>query len=219
MKSFASLASLLPVLALALPGLASAQIADPANDWWTAVTASGNKPYDGAHSGDMDVLNAFGLYDASLQSFTLVATMNGAIGASANAHYIWGVNTGAGTAGFATSGLNGVLFNKVFNITPGAAGTATVAGATASYVGSTLILVVPLGSLPASANGFTPGDFTWNLWSRDFTAGLAQPIGDFAPDNANMAIATVGAVPEPGSMALMMMGGAGLLAWRRRKAS
>ncbi len=210
--------SLVSLVSLFLPLLASAQIADPANDWWTAVTASGNVAYDGAHNGDMDVLNAFGLYDASMQSFTIVATMNGAIGTSANAHYIWGVNTGAGTAGFASSGLNGVLFNKVFNITPGAAGTATVAGATASYVGSTLILVVPLASLPGASNGFTPSNYTWNLWPRDFTAGLAQPISDFAPNNSNLGVATVGAVPEPSTIAMMMMGGVGLLAWRRRKA-
>ena len=215
MKSFASL---LPALALALPGLASAQIADPAGDWWTAVTGTGSTAYDGAHNGDMDVINAFGIYDANMQTFTMVATMNGAIGTSANAHYIWGVNTGSGTAGFASSGLSGVLFNKVFNITAGAGGTATVAGGTASYVGSTLILVVPLASLPAATNGFTPSAFTWNLWPRDFTAGLLQPIADFAPNNSNMTIATVGAVPEPASMALMLMGGAGLLAWRRRKA-
>ena len=210
--------SLVFSLATLVPMLASAQISDPANDWWTAVTGSGNVAYDGAHNGDMDVLNAFGLYDANMQSFTMVATMNGAIGTSANAHYIWGVNTGSGTAGFGSSGLNGVLFNKVFNITPGAGGTATVAGATASYVGSTLILVVPLASLPAGTNGFTPSNFTWNLWPRDFTAGLVQPISDFAPNNSNMGVATVGAVPEPGSMAMMLMGGVGLLAWRRRKA-
>ncbi len=209
------IASLLPVAVLALPGLASAQIADPAGDWWTAVTSSGNVAYDGAKNGDMDVLNAFGMYDLRTQSFTIVATMNGAIGTTANAHYIWGVNTGAGTAGFASSGLDNVLFNKVFNITPGAGGAATVAGATASYVGSTLTLVVPLSSL--ASTGFTPSDYTWNLWPRNFTAGLAQPISDFAPDNANLSVATVGAVPEPSSVVLMSLGGLGLLAWRRRK--
>ena len=213
------IASLLPVMALALPGLASAQIADPVGDWWTAATASGNKPYDGQKNGDMDVVNAFGLYDTRTMSFTIVATMNGAIGTSANAHYIWGVNTGSGAASFASSGLNGVLFNKTINIIAGAAGAAStnVLGATASYTGSTLTLVVPLSALPASSAGFTPSTYTWNLWPRDFTAGLAQPISDFAPDNANMGIATVGAVPEPSSVLLMTLGGAGLLAWRRRK--
>jgi hypothetical protein len=181
-----------PMLSHAIPG-----ITDPAGDFLSTFAGSST-------STDLDVVNASALYNAATDTFTLTATMAGAIGATPNAAYVWGVNRGTGTAGFLANGIDGVRFDRVIVIN--ANGTSNI-GSTAAFVGNTVTLnfsssqlgVAPAGSF---ANKL---DYTWNLWPRDlaFSAAGFGAIADFAPNNANF---TTTPVPEPETYALMMAG-------------
>lgn len=192
----------------AIPG-----ITDPVGDFLPTFAG-------GASDADLDVVNATVLYDAGRDLFRLTATMAGPIGSDAGHFYVWGVNRGAGaiSADFASHGIDGVRFDRVVLVrsdgTGTVAGTALAAGAVTKS-GSTISAVVP-GSLLAST-GFKKLDYTWNLWPRDGDyVGFAQ-ISDFAPDNASFS-STVGAVPEPASIAMLLagLGAVAFIAGRRR---
>ncbi len=176
-----------------------------------------------ASSTDLDVLSATVLYDAGNDLFKLTSTMNGAVGSTPTGFYVWGANRGAGTAGFAASGIDGVRFDRVVILRPD--GTGTVAGVgdlpagSVSIFGNTISGIVS-GSMLVST-GFEKLDYTWNLWPRDgaFAAQGFAAISDFAPDNANFT-STPGLVPEPETYALLLAG-LGFVGWaaRRRAAS
>ena len=168
---------------------------------------------------DLDVLSATVIYDASTDLFRLTATVDGPIGMTPNSLYVWGVNRGAGTAGFAANGFDGIRFDRVILLDPD--GTSMVAGAgvlpsgAVTISGNTISAVVSGSLLPST--GFNKLDYTWNLWPRDvgFT-GFAQ-IADFAPDNASFTTTpgTV-AVPEPETY-LLMLAGLGVVGWMLRR--
>jgi hypothetical protein len=174
-----------------------------------------------AASADLDVISASAFYNASTDQFTIVGTMNGAIGLTPTGLYVWGVNRGAGTAGFAANGIDGVRFDRVIILRPD--GTGSVAGAgnlpagSVTITGNTITGVISGSLLPST--GFTNKlDYTWNLWPRDggLAAGFTQ-IADFAPDNANF---TTSPVPEPATTAMLLAGMAAIggLQLRRRRA-
>jgi PEP-CTERM motif len=200
-----------PALGHALTG-----ITDNPNDFLTTFAGSSS-------STDLDVLSATVLYDASTDQFRLTATMGGPIGTTPTSLYVWGVNRGAGTAGFAANGIDGVRFDRVILLDPD--GTSMVAGAGplpsgALTVSGNSVSAVVSGSLLPST-GFNKLDYTWNLWPRDVTfSGFAQ-IADFAPDNASFTT-TPGSVPvpEPGAH-LLMLAGLAVAGWmlRRRAAA
>jgi hypothetical protein len=194
----------------ASPGLSHALdgITDPAGDFLATFAGS-------SASTDLDVLSATVTYNPTADIFTLSSTMAGPVGLTPGGFYVWGVNRGTGTAGFAANGLIGVLFDTVVLLRPNgtgtAAGTALPAGAI-SVVGNTISASFSGALLPST--GFAKANYTFNLWPRDGAFTGFAAISDFAPNNANF---TATPVPEPARMGLMALG-LGLLAWRVRAA-
>lgn len=199
--------STLPLAAHALDG-----ITDPQGDFLATFAGS-------SASKDLDVLSASVFYNPSTDLFTLTATMDGLIGTTATGFYVWGVNRGAGTAGFASLGLTGVRFDRVILLRPDGTGTipgvGALPGGSITISGNTITGVVS-GSLLTSTGFTNKLDYTFNLWPRDGAFAGNAAISDFAPNNANF---TATAVPEPGTAVLGSLGLAGLLAWRRRQSN
>lgn len=169
-----------------------------------------------ATSADLDVLAANVFYNPGTDTFTLQATLDGNVGTTATGLYVWGVNRGSGTAGFAGIGLNGVLFDRVVLVRPD--GTGTVAGAGNLAPGSVVIsgktiTATVSGSLLPSTGFANKLDYTWNLWPRNTAFAGTAALADFAPDNADF---NATAVPEPASAALLI-GGLGLMALFRSR--
>lgn len=200
-------------LALAPLSTAVAQTTDPLNDYLAS--------YTGPHNGDLDVTSVQVLFDGS--NFTFIHTSAAAIGTTPGGFFVWGVNRGQGTARFADI-APGVLFDFVISVTPGGAATtrdliANVSGTvTPSQIfiaGNRMTVVIPLSAMPSL--GFTPSNYTFNLWPRAPGQVGNAAISDFAPNNSNIGV-TVS--PEPATFLLL---GPGLftlaLVQRRRRRS
>lgn len=184
--------------------------------------------YAGSRAGDLDVIGSFVTYNATTDTFVFSGTMAAAIGTSPGGFYVWGVDRGAGTAGFAANGLNNVLFDSVVIFNPDGSGrvvrfapsgppsVTSLAAGTAAVFDSTIVGKVAGSLLPS--NGKAKADYTWNLWPRDGTlpAGFGQ-ISDFAPDAMNLATTPISAVPEPGSALMLVAGLAGVGLLKRRR--
>ena len=199
----------------ALAGASAAQadiIVDPAGDFLAT--------YSGPLNGDLDVLSAGAVQNGT--DLVLTATLNGDIGTTPGAVYVFGVNRGAGlpllTFGAPSVGA-GVNFDAVAVLTPGGASFVALILPTAqapialndvSFVGSKFRAVIPLSDLPT--NGFATSDYLYNLWPRS-GLGVNTQISDFAPDASSFAAN----VPEPGAWAMMIVGFALLGAMGRRR--
>jgi len=187
-------------------------ISDPVNDFIPTYTA-------GPKNGDLDVTSVGVTFNGS--RFVLTATLNGTLGTTPGALFVWGVDRGAGTARFGAI-APGVLFDSVVVLQADATGTVNrIVGGGSSILapgdvtvsGNTLTAIVPASFLPSL--GKPEAEYTFNLWPR-LGAGNNNQISDFAPDNSNIG-ATV--VPEPSSIVLASLGGLILLARWRRKAA
>ncbi|KQV53431.1 hypothetical protein ASC95_11885 [Pelomonas sp. Root1217] len=211
MRFLVSASTTLALLGLPLASHALDGITDLQGDFLATFAGSSS-------SHDLDVLAASVFYNPSTDLFTLTATLDGAVGSTATGFYVWGVNRGAGTAGFASLGINGVRFDRVIILRPDLTGSIGGVGALPAgsvTVSGNVITGTVSGSLLPST-GFNKMDYTFNLWPRDGAFAGTAAISDFAPNNANF---TATPVPEPGTAVLGALGLAGLLAWRRRQSN
>jgi len=164
----------------------------------------------GNHDPDLDVTSFGVTYNAATTSFTLNATLAGAINPALPGLYVIGVNTGTGAiAPFAGIGEPNVIFNQVAVVQKTGATAIGANNLTATILDNTFSLVVPLGLLPST--GFTPENYGWNLWPRN-GLGNNNQISDFAPENSTLA-----AIPEPATWAMMLIGFGALGAVLRRR--
>ena len=189
---------LLAAVLLAAPAVHAATSTDPVGDFIPT--------YTGPHGGDLDVVSSFVNYNPATDMFTFSGTMNAAMGTTPGSFYVWGVDRGAGTAGFATlgTGYPNILFDTVVILradgTGAAAGAALPAG-TVQMNGDTISASFSGSLLPT--RGFAKTDYTWNLWPRAGGVAGTAAISDFAPDGSNLAVT---AVPEPSTFALLGLG-------------
>ena len=204
-------AALLGSALLSLPSIEAqaAPVADAVNDFIPTFT--------GVHNGDLDILSLSAVFDGA---FHLTAVMNGKIGTTDPSIFTFGIDRGAGTAGFAAIGETGVTFDAVVTVTDagvtgGRAGfTALVLPAGAAHIyGDTLTVDFAASLLPST--GFRPEDYRISFWTRDSSQVGTAGLADFAPDNSTI---QVGAVPEPETYA-MLLAGLGLMSFvvRRRQ--
>lgn len=181
--------------------------------------------YTGTQGGDLDVLFAYGLYNAPTKSFEFGATMAAPIGTTAGALYVWGINRGGGTERFTAGAPSigaGVRFDAVVLYNAGTGSTqlnlfngqpaTTLAAGTVVATGNSLTLKLDAALLPG-VNNFSYGQYGWNFWPRQ-GAGQNVQISDFAPNASTPTVVT--SVPEPASALMLAAGLGALLIWRRR---
>ena len=196
-------------LTLAAPALATT-VLDPVGDFIPS--------YTGPQIGGLDVVSFSAEFDGT--NFRLSSTMAGPIVAGTG-FYVIGVDRGAGTAGFASIGLPGVLFDSIIRLNQDGTGsvnrmpgTVNLDPGSINISGSTISAIVPLSLLPT--RGFGPLNYGFNIWPRTSTVAGTAAISDFAPNNS-----TITAAPEPAAWALMLLGfgSVGALIRRRRAAA
>ena len=198
-------------------GAQAQSITDPTGDFLPS--------YIGPQNGDVDVASAFAGYNPATDTFSFSGSFAGAVGTTAGAFYVWGLDRGVGTERFVTGSPSvgqGVKFDAAVFLRPngtarvitfaGSVGTAIELGAgTATIAGHTISGSISGALLPGT--GFAKSAYTWNLWPR--IGSTNNTISDFAPDAMNV---TVAAVPEPATYAMMGLGLAGIGFVRRRRA-
>jgi hypothetical protein len=165
--------------------------------------------YLGPHDPDVDVTSFSVNFDNITSAFTLSATFAGPIEVDPDILYVIGVNTGTGLiAPFGPLGQPNVKFNQVILLRTdgtGNIGPTALDPSNITISGDMFSAIVPLSLLPST--GFGPGNYGFNLWPR-----YENVITDFSPENATLA-----AVPEPASWALLVGGFAAMGAVLRRR--
>lgn len=185
--------------------------------------------YSGPRAGDLDVTSVDAHRSGTM--VTLTADMAGALGTTAGAAYVWGINRGAGVEPFPhfdpPTG-QGVFFDAYVIVSGDGTGTLTnlLTGTTQALDRSSIRmkgseLTVSLAAAMLPREGFAFGDYLYNFWPRFAPGGVVptnnSQISDFAPDDSSFAASA----PEPAAWAMMLGGfGAvgGMMRGRRKTA-
>lgn len=187
----------------------AAVIIDPAGDFLPS--------YTGPLNGDLDVLRAEVFYTGV--DFIFTSTSNAPIGTTPAGAFVWGINRGAGFATFPVI-APGVTFDAVVIAVPGSVAQVTdlassvttpLPAGSVTFNGPDLSIRVDASLLPSL--GFTPQNYTVNLWPRSVLSFEDEVVSDFALDNSNAAVT---ATPEP-SAAFLVLPALGGLLWARRR--
>ncbi len=197
---------------LCMPAPARADIIDPTGDFLPTYTA-------GPRGADLDVTFADVALDASTGRFLFTGTVNGSIGTTPGALYVFGLDRGRGTERFLSGSPSigaGVFFDSVLILRPDATGRfndfITPGNSVDITTGITIRGNTIMADLPTSlfpTQGRSVDRYTFNLWPR-VGVGQNNQVADFAPDASNF---RARAVPEPASLTLLVVG-LGLLVTR-----
>jgi hypothetical protein len=204
----AAILAALAALALLPAPLLATSFSDPADDFLGT--------YTGTVSGDLDILGATARRNGV--GVNLALTVDGAIGTSPGALYVWGINRGAGTPrlSFGSPSVGaGTLFDAVYVMFPNGTGRVVtfpqVGAPTISNFANSLDIdgdriagFIPFALLPS--RGFAVEDYTYSLWSRNRVNpsldGTNAEIADLLPGRGGF----TASVPEPLSWAMLIAG-------------
>ena len=177
----------------------SANATPPAAAGFRFTEAAGTfyKDYTGPQRPAVSAIGAEGVFSAAAQTIVVTGKMAGPVFTGGPNYYVWGFDRGGAASGSAPfPDEPNIKFNAVLLVTADPANGSTLTGVINLLNGSTPqplspVLLAPdtiQVSFPASmlpSTGFTPSQYTWNLWPRSGLGGsAAAQIGSFIPDNA-----------------------------------
>jgi hypothetical protein len=171
----------------------------PATGAFRFTEAAGTfyKDYTGPQRPAISAVGADGVFATGPQTITLFAKMAGPVFTGGPNYYVWGFDRGGASATAAPfPDEPNVKFNAVLVVTADPANGNTLTGTINLLNGAAAQPVTPVltaadtiqVTFPASmlpTTGFTPAQYTWNLWPRSVLGGTpAAGIASFIPDNA-----------------------------------
>ena len=185
---------------------AAGPVLDPIGDFRTSAVTS-LSPYAGPLDPALDVVSAQVILDPFKLTLTFIAEMAGPVTPATAGFYVWGVNRGNGTAGFASIGLPNILFAGVMIVRPDgsvAFGANSIPAGAVTLSGNRITAVVPTSFIPPVVGGVPISEWTYNLWPRTTAVVGNIAISDFTPDNANFLADVV--APEPATISAVLLG-------------
>lgn len=197
------IASVLAGLLIAAGTAHGGVVSDAANDFLST--------YTGVKGLDLDVRTTEATLDIVAGTLSVTTTVGANIGTTPTGFYVFGFNRGQGTQRFVTGTPSvgaGVSFDLVLILRPDGTGQVNdLIGGTSTPLapGSVIISGSTISSAPLPLSlfptrGFTPENYTFNLWPRVSNVSGNAAIPDFAPDASNAGLTIV---PAPGAAVLL----------------